>query len=75
MHAKLSGSVRGQQVQVPVLLSHDPGDWRVVAGAAAAVPLAAAALHLAAIRPLLRRRRLTQVGSHRCRGLTEWALT
>lgn len=67
MHAKLSGSVRGQQVQVPVLLSHEAGDWRVVVGAAVAVPLAAAALHLAVVRPLLRRRHLTQVGSRHCR--------
>mmetsp|Transcript_4852 Transcript_4852/g.13946 ORF Transcript_4852/g.13946 Transcript_4852/m.13946 type:complete len:731 (+) Transcript_4852:327-2519(+) len=69
--AKLSGSVRGQQVQVPVLLTHDIRDWRVIAGATIAGPLAVAAVHFTLVAPLMRRHRIREAMKRRKEGLVE----
>lgn len=48
---------------MPIILSHRPDDWRVLAGAYLAPPLLGAALRYGLVGPLLRRHRLQQVGT------------
>lgn len=47
--------------QVPIILSHRPDDWRVLAGGYLLPPLVGAALRYGLVGPLLRRHRLQQV--------------
>lgn len=48
-------------MQVPVILSHRPDNWRLLAGAYLLPPLVGTALRYGLVGPLLRRHRLRQV--------------